>query len=64
MIKIFLSLHPDISKCFKIVAVGVSKVGFVQVISAKGDEHLPRVWIATAVLGFGATLFEVHIQFI
>ena len=59
-----VSLHLDISKCFKIVTVGVSKVGFVKVISAKGDEHLPRLWIATAVLGFGAALFEVHIQFI
>ena len=59
-----ISLHLDISKCFEVITVGVSKIGFVQIISPKGDEHLPRVWIATAVIGFGTTLFEVHIQLI
>ena len=57
-------LHLDISKCFKVNTVGISKIGFVKVISAKGDEHLPRVRVTTAVLGLGTTLFEVHIQFI
>ena len=59
-----VSLHLDISECFEVITVGVSKVGFVQVISAKSNEHLSRIWVATAVLSFWATLFEVHIQFI
>ena len=59
-----ISLHLDIYKCFEVITVGVSKIGFVQVISAEGDEHLPWIWVATTVLGFSATLFEVHIQFI
>ena len=33
----------------------------MQVMSAKGDEHLPWIWIATAGLGFGTALFKVHV---